>query len=244
MSTCITYNIWCLFSYLRFYSQDDNNVIPSDSDNLKEIESQISNSSVGSKDSLKSDTNLVKKPCIIRRTTSLYTGVKRIKSNKKTWQAINRRSLKNHNNTIENNLKTPVAGSKNVIKSFLKTSRNRLKNSRPGSVKNSSELQCANKRLTTASNKFCKTALSSEETAIVKHGAKRLKILSMNMHKGQPEIGESSKQVPEGAKLSSKVMLKKQNVRGASKAITKHCHKMEQNKSKSSKSKKSVEVEQ
>lgn len=221
-----------LFSYLRFYSQDDNNIIPSDSYNLKDIESQISNSSVGLKNSMKSETSFVKKPCIIRRTTSLYTAVKRIKNNKKVRQTVTRRPLKNQCvNDIESSSKIPVIGPKSIVKSFLKTSENRLKSSCFGCINDSSEIrdiQYANKKLI-ATNKFSKMAFSSEETAIVKHGAKRLKIVSMKVNKGKSEVGESSNNVPETIKSPSKTLFlsNKQNVRGTTKAMKKCCHKME-----------------
>ncbi|XP_033200464.1 cytosolic carboxypeptidase-like protein 5 isoform X1 [Bombus vancouverensis nearcticus] len=212
--------------------KDDNNIIPSDSYNLKDIESQISNSSVGLKNSMKSETSFVKKPCIIRRTTSLYTAVKRIKNNKKVRQTVTRRPLKNQCvNDIESSSKIPVIGPKSIVKSFLKTSENRLKSSCFGCINDSSEIrdiQYANKKLI-ATNKFSKMALSSEETAIVKHGAKRLKIVSMKVNKGKSEVGESSNNVPETIKSPSKTLFlsNKQNVRGTTKAMKKYCHKME-----------------
>lgn len=217
---------------MRFYSQDDNNtLIPSDSYNLKELESQINNSPVALKNPMKSETNFVKKPCIIRRTTSLYTAVKRIKNNKKARQSVTRRPLKNQcGNNIESSPKIPVIGSKNIVKSFLKTSENSLKNTCFGCINDSSEMrdiQYANKKLTT--NKFSKLTLSSEETAIVKHGAKRLKIISLKINKGRPEIGESSNNVPEATKSSAKALLlsNKQSIKGKSKTMRKYCHKIE-----------------
>ncbi|CAL7934428.1 unnamed protein product [Xylocopa violacea] len=222
----------------------DNSIIPVDANNLNEIESQISNSSVGLKNPMKSETNLVRKPCIIRRTTSLYTAVKRIKNNKKTRQSMIRRPLKNqYVNNIENSTKIPVIGPKSVVKTFLRTSENQLKAPCFGCINDSSELQLrdvqfANKKLT-AANKLAKMALSPEETAIVKHGAKRLKILSTRVTKGRPEVGESSNNASEVIKSPSKAMLffNKQNARGTSSVVKKHCHKVEQNKPKSSKMK-------
>ncbi|XP_076766180.1 cytosolic carboxypeptidase-like protein 5 isoform X2 [Xylocopa sonorina] len=222
----------------------DNSIIPVDANNLNEIESQISNSSIGLKNPMKSETNLVRKPCIVRRTTSLYTAVKRIKNNKKTRQSMIRRPLKNqYVNNIENNTKIPAIGPKSVVKTFLKTSGNQLKAPCFGCINDSSELQLrdiqfANKKLT-ATNKLGKMALSPEETAIVKHGAKRLKILSTRVIKGRPEVGESSNNAPEVIKSPSNAMLffNKQNARGTSSVVKKHCHKVEQNKPKSSKMK-------
>lgn len=228
----------------RFYPQDDNDIISQDSCNLKGNESQISDSSTGSKNSVKSETNLVKKSCIIRRTTSLYTAVKRIKNNKKSRQTITRRPLKNqcvHN--VENNSKLPAMGSKDV-KSLLKTTDNLIKSPCFGGIHDATELQIkdfqySNKKLTTT-NKLSKMTLSSEETAIVKHGAKRLKIISTRVNKRRPEVGESSNNVPENTKPSTKTFLapNKQNTRTASKVIKKRGHNVEQNRSKSSKSKK------
>lgn len=206
----------------RFYSQDDNTIINQDSYDLKGIESRISESSLGVKSSMKSETNLVKKPCIVRRTTSLYTGVKRIRCNKKPRQTITRRPLKNQCvNNIENNTKIPAIKSNGVVK-FLKTSENRLKNSNAGCVNDSSASQtrdsrCQIKKL--PANKSSKMALSSEETAIVKHGAKRLKIVSTKIDKGRPEIGESSNNVPENTKS---FLCNKQNTKGTSKTIKKN----------------------
>ncbi|XP_026296190.1 cytosolic carboxypeptidase-like protein 5 [Apis mellifera] len=226
--------------------KDDNNVMPSDSYNLKEIESQIINSSIGLKNSMKSETNFIKKSCIIRRTTSLYTAVKKIKNNRKTRQTVTRTPLKNQcvNNINESTSKISVIGSKNIMKSFLKNSENRLKTSCFGCINDSSEIrdiQHENKKLITI-NKYSKMALSSEETTIVKHGAKRLKIVSIKINKGKPEIGEPSNIVSETTKSPSLLLSNKQNIRKTSKTTKKYCSKMEQNKLKSSKAKKSVEI--
>ncbi|XP_034174138.2 cytosolic carboxypeptidase-like protein 5 isoform X1 [Osmia lignaria lignaria] len=216
-------------------NKDDNDIISQDSCNLKGNESQISDSSTGSKNSVKSETNLVKKSCIIRRTTSLYTAVKRIKNNKKSRQTITRRPLKNqcvHNSEV--NSKLPAMGSKdNLIKSPCFSG---LHDASELQIK---DFQYSNKKLTTT-NRLSKIALSSEETAIVKHGAKRLKIISTRVNKRRPEVGESSNNVPENTKPSTKTFLtpNKQNTRTASKVIKKRGHNVEQNKSKSSKSKK------
>lgn len=219
--------------------------MPSDSYNLKEIESQIINSSIGLKNSMKSETNFIKKSCIIRRTTSLYTAVKKIKNNRKTRQTVTRTPLKNQCvNNIESTSKISVIGPKNVMKSFLKNSENRLKTSCFGCINDSSEIrdiQHENKKLITI-NKYSKMTLSSEETTIVKHGAKRLKIVSIKVNKGKPEIGEPSNIISETTKSSSLLLSNKQNIKKTSKTTKKYCSKMEQNKLKSSKVKKSVEI--
>ncbi|XP_017877707.1 cytosolic carboxypeptidase-like protein 5 isoform X2 [Ceratina calcarata] len=212
--------------------KDDNGAAFPDACNLKDIESQISDSSVGSKNSLRSETNLVKKPCIVRRTTSLYTAVKRIRSSKKSKQTITRRPLRNQCvNNIENAAKVSVLGTKNIAKSYLKASEN----------------QCATRKATVKASKTQKAQamLSSEETAIVKHGAKRLKIVSTRMNK-RLEVGECSHNASEGAKSSSKALFlsSKQNARGGiPKSSKRLCHKMDQNKTKSSKPAKKISVE-
>ncbi|XP_012142066.1 cytosolic carboxypeptidase-like protein 5 isoform X2 [Megachile rotundata] len=223
-------------------NKDDSDIVAQDPSNLKGNESQISDSSVGSKSSVKSDTNLVKKSCIIRRTSSLYTAVKRIKNNKKSRQTITRRPFKTQCvNNVESNSKLPVMGSKDM-KSLLKTTDN-LKSPCFGCINDAPEsqindFQYTNKKLT--ANKLSKMPLSSEETAIVKHGAKRLKIISTRVNKKRSEVGEPSNNVPEITKPSAKTFLavNKQSARTASKVIKKRYHNVEQNKSKSSKSKK------
>ncbi|XP_076673004.1 cytosolic carboxypeptidase-like protein 5 isoform X2 [Andrena cerasifolii] len=222
--------------------KDDNGIVYQDSYNLKEIESRVSVPSVQAKTSMKSDTNLVKKPCIIRRTTSLYTAVKRIRSNKKPRQ-ISRRPLKNQCvNNIQNNVKVPALRSESVVKPLLKTAESRLRNSNFGCINDplgpeARDCQYANEKL--AKNKSPKIALSSEETAMVKHGAKRLKIISVKVNKARPEVGESSSIAQETPKFPPKPLFlcSKQNAKGTSKAIKNHCQSVERNKSKSSKSK-------
>ncbi|XP_054003401.1 cytosolic carboxypeptidase-like protein 5 isoform X1 [Hylaeus anthracinus] len=223
--------------------KDANDIVSQDLYKLKGIRPQISDSSIGPKKSMKSETNLVKKSSMIRRSTSLYTAVKRIKSNKKPRQTITRRPLKNQCvNNIENNSKIPAIRSEGVVKAFLKTTENRLKTSSFGCIndpvgsqmRESREYQ-AKKPMTT--NKISKVALSYEETAIVKQGAKRLKIVSTRVNKARPEVGESSN-VQETSKLPTKLFLcNKQTAKGTSRTIKKQCRNLEQTKAKSSISK-------
>ncbi|XP_076629741.1 cytosolic carboxypeptidase-like protein 5 isoform X2 [Colletes latitarsis] len=225
--------------------KDGSNIISQDLYNLKGIKPQISDSSVGPKNSMKSETNIVKKTCIIRRSTSLYTAVKRIKSNKKPRQPINRRPLKNQCvNNIGNNSKIPSIRSEAVVKAFLKSTENRLKTSGFGCIDDSLGSQMRETReypgkKLAITNKLSKMALSFEETAIVKQGAKRLKIVSTSINKGRPEVGESSNNISETAKLPPKSLFlcTKQSVKGTSKTIKKHCRNVEQTKTKSSRSK-------
>ncbi|XP_076174734.1 cytosolic carboxypeptidase-like protein 5 isoform X3 [Ptiloglossa arizonensis] len=225
--------------------KDGNDIISQDFYNLKGIKSQISDSSVGPKNSMKSETSLIKKSCIIRRSTSLYTAVKRIKSNKKPRPSITRKPLKNQCvNNIENNSKIPAIRSEGVVKAFLKTTENRLKKSNLRSINDplSSQMkesrEYPSKKLA-PSNKLSKMTMSVEETAIVKHGPKRLKIVSTKVIKVRPEIGESSNNALETIKSPSKQLFlrNKQNAKGTSKAIKNHCRNIEQTKTKSSRSK-------
>ncbi|XP_033336783.1 cytosolic carboxypeptidase-like protein 5 isoform X2 [Megalopta genalis] len=218
--------------------KDDNGIISQDSYNLKGIECQANDSSVGTKSSMKSEPNLAKKPCIIRRTTSFYSAVKRIKSNKKCRQTVTRRPLKNQCvNNVENNSKIPTIRSEGMIKPFLKSAEGRLKNSNFGSVNDSLGRECSSKKHT-ATNKLSKMALSSEETAMIKHGAKRLKVVSARMCKARPEVGESSSNAPDATKPPSKsfCLRDKQNAKETSKPIKKYCRSVEQKKLRSSKS--------
>ncbi|XP_078036951.1 cytosolic carboxypeptidase-like protein 5 isoform X2 [Augochlora pura] len=218
--------------------KDDNGIIPQDSYNLKGIECQANDSSVGTKSSMKSEPNLAKKSCIIRRTTSFYSAVKRIKSNKKCRQTVARRPLKNQCvNNVENNSKIPAIRSESLMKPFLKSAEGRLKNSNFGSVNDSLGRECSSKKHT-MTNKLTKMALSSEETAMIKNGAKRLKVVSARMCKARPEVGESSNNVSDATKPPSKsfCLRDKQNGKDTSKPIKKYCRSVEQKKLRSSKS--------
>ncbi|XP_076655541.1 cytosolic carboxypeptidase-like protein 5 isoform X1 [Halictus rubicundus] len=218
--------------------KDDNGIISQDSCNLKGIECQANDSSIGTKSSMKSEPNLAKKPCIIRRTTSFYSAVKRIKSGKKCRQTVARRPLKNQCvNSVENNSKIPAIRSESVIKPFLKSPESRLKNSNFGSLNDNLGRVCSGKKLT-GTNKLSKMTLSSEETAMIKHGAKRLKVVSTRMCKARPEVGESSSNAPEAVKQSSRsfCLREKLGAKETSKPTKKYCRIAEQKKLKSSKS--------
>lgn len=191
---------------------------------------------------MKSETNLIKKSNVIRRTASFYTAPKRIKSNKKPRQAISRKPLKNQCvNNVENNSKTSVK-SESGLKLFPKSGASHGKTSSLEYANNSigssvRDYKYLNKKQL-AINKFNKSTLHSEEIAIVKHGAKRLKIMSTKSSKLRAEIGEPSNTTAcEVTKPSTKSLFLCNNssIRGTFSKHKKHNNMLEQEKSKSSK---------
>ncbi|KMQ91458.1 cytosolic carboxypeptidase-like protein 5 protein [Lasius niger] len=203
----------------RSMRKDNEGVIAQDTCILKELETKLSDAVTGAKNAIKNESNLVKK-CILRRGASLYAAVKRIKSNKKPRQTHARRALKNHcSNNVENNAIICAVKSEVEAKTFLKTiDHYRSSKSNIGSVigDNLEPRLSTSKRLT---NNSTRMHVSSEETAAVRHGAKRLKIISSTRTlKALPEIRESSGVVEEtGAKMSLKITraYEKQNPKGA-----------------------------
>lgn len=181
---------------------------------LKELETKLSDVVTGTKNAIKNESNLVKK-CILRRSASLYAAVKRIKSSKKPRQTLARRALKNHcSNNAENSAIICAVKSKVEAKTFLKTIDRYRSGKSNGSVigDNLEPRLSTNKKLT---NNLAR--MSSEETAAVKHGAKRLKIVSSTKtFKGLPEIRESGVVGEAGAKVSLKLTraYQKQNAKG------------------------------
>ncbi|XP_012062500.1 PREDICTED: cytosolic carboxypeptidase-like protein 5 [Atta cephalotes] len=162
---------------------------------LKELETRLNDAMTGAKNAIRSEGNLVKK-CILRRGSSFYTAVKRIKSSKKPRQTFTRRALKNHcANNVENNAIICAIKSEVEAKPFLKAI-DRFRSSKsniPSTIKDTLEprLNSANKKLTT--NSSAKMRVLSEETAVVRQGAKRLKVISSTRtSKLLPKIGESS----------------------------------------------------
>ncbi|XP_050447124.1 cytosolic carboxypeptidase-like protein 5 isoform X1 [Cataglyphis hispanica] len=184
---------------------------------LKELETKLSDAVTGAKNAIKSENNLVKK-CILRRSASLYAAVKRIKSNKKPRQTLARRALKNHcYNNVENSAIICAVKSKVERKTFLKTIDHYPSNkSNVGSVigDNLESRLSTSKRLT---NNSVRMHISSEKTAAVKHGAKRLKIISSTKtFKALPEIRDSNVMGETDAKVSLKITrtYEKQNAKG------------------------------
>jgi len=200
-----------------FELQDDKGTGMQSTYILKEIETKLSDAMTGARNVLKTEGNLMRKS-ILRRGASLYTAVKRIKGNKKSRPTLARR--KNHcvNSNAENSAIICAIRSEVERKSFLNTIDHYRSNKSNGSVINEHEPRLnthtyANKKLTDNSTKM---HVSSEETAMVKHGAKRLKIIS-RISKALPEIGESSCNIEEtGTKVSLKMSCAcdKQSVKG------------------------------
>lgn len=193
------------------YLQDNETVVAQDTCILKELETKLNDAVTGAKNAIKNESNLVKK-CIIRRGASLYAAVKRIKNNKKPRQTLARRALKTHcSNNVENSAIICAVKSEVKAKSFLKTI-DRYRSGKSSVMGDTLEPQL-NKRLTNNSAR-----MSSEETAAIRHGAKRLKIISSTRTlKALPEIRESSSVVHEtSAKMSSKMTraYEKQNPKG------------------------------
>ncbi|XP_067208882.1 cytosolic carboxypeptidase-like protein 5 isoform X1 [Linepithema humile] len=197
--------------------KDDEGTIAQNTCILKEIETKLSDAVTGARNALKTEGNLMRK-CILRRGASLYTAVKRIKGNKKPRPTLARR--KNHCVNAENSAIICAIRSEVEEKSFLNTIEHYgLNKSNVGSVVNDTleprlnTHTCASKKLADSS---AKTHVSSEETAVVKQGAKRLKIIS-RISKALPEIGESSCNMEEtGAKVSLRTSraYDKQSVKG------------------------------
>lgn len=178
------------------------------------METKLSDAVTGAKNAIKSENNLVKK-CILRRSASLYAAVKRIKSNKKPRQTLARRALKNH---CSNNVENSAIKSKVEAKTFLKTIdhyRSNKSNVESMIGDNLEPRLSTSKRLT---NNSMRMHTSSEKIAAVRHGAKRLKIVSSTKtFKVLPEIRESNVTGETDAKVSLKITrtYEKQNAKGA-----------------------------
>lgn len=223
-----------------FHLQDNQDTGAKDICILKELETKLTDSVMGAKNVIKSENNLVKK-CILRRGTTFYTAVKRIKGNKKPRQAFTHRSVKTQcsNDTDNSTIFCTSVRSEIAMKPFLRTSQQSK-----ACVTDILEscLNTHNVRTTKklkAPNNFTKTNLSSEETTIVRYGAKRLKIVSTRASKALPEIGESScgisveqTNTKAPTKISSKVQVcDKKSATGMRSRDKKHCVVLEQIKS-------------
>lgn len=200
--------------------QDNESDVARNSGILKELETRLNDAMTGAKNAIKSEGNLVKK-CILRRGASFYTAVKRIKSGKKPRQMLARRALKNHcANNVENSAIICAIKSEAKAKPFLKAidrCRSGKYNVGPA-IGDTHEPRLSASRKLTAANSSAKTRVSSEETAAVRHGAKRLKIISsIRTSKPPPEVGESSCAAETGTKVSPKIprTYDKQSVKGA-----------------------------
>ncbi|XP_011690005.1 PREDICTED: LOW QUALITY PROTEIN: cytosolic carboxypeptidase-like protein 5 [Wasmannia auropunctata] len=200
--------------------KDNEDTVARSSGILKELETRLNDAVTGARNAIRSEGSLVKK-CILRRGASFYTAVKRIKNSKKPRQTLTRRALKNHcANNVENSAIICAIKSETEAKPFLKAiDRYRSSRSNAGSATVSDTLE---PRLSASNNKkstATKTRVPSEETAAVRQGAKRLKVISFTRtFKPLPEVGESSGAAGEtGAKVSPKVTRTcgKQSVKGA-----------------------------
>lgn len=206
---------------MSFHLQDNEGGIARNSGILKELETRLNDAMTGARNAIRSD--LVKK-CILRRGSSFYTAVKRIKSNKKPRQTFTRRALKNHcANNVENSAIICAIKSEVEVKPFLKVI-DRFRSSKSNVASTISDtleprLNSANKKLT-KTNSSAKIRVSSEETAVVRQGAKRLKVISSTKtSKLLPEVGEPSCAAEEvSVKGSPKIPHtcdKRQSIKGA-----------------------------
>lgn len=189
---------------------------------------------IGAKNVIKSESNLVKKS-LFRRGAALYTAMKRMKGGKKPRQISTRRTLNKQcaNDEKNNAIICTISSEGGANKPFLKTiDRYRPNKSNIGYDRvveppclNAYAYVNNNKKLT-ATNNLTKTNTSGEETAVVRHGAKRMKIVSANASKALLDVGESSCTVDKtNAKMSSRIphACNKQNIKGTCNRARKYC---------------------
>ncbi|XP_015116442.1 cytosolic carboxypeptidase-like protein 5 isoform X2 [Diachasma alloeum] len=166
---------------LKPLSSHDNIGPLKDSPCLDDLVSTMNSPSNDPNTSQKSDPTCTSKSRIVRRTASLYTAVKRIKSGKRSSRQLstNRKSLKNHQR---------LSNSENgQMVSKIRSSRRSMKGLKPVLHK-------------IVGKKGCQVV---EQTGIVKQGTKRLKIIQ-RVIKTRPEIGESSKSSTDEGKRKPK----------------------------------------
>ncbi|KAK0164758.1 hypothetical protein PV328_003338 [Microctonus aethiopoides] len=140
--------------------------------------------------SQRSDGNIPSKSLIVRRTSSLYNAVKRIKSGKRSSRQlpINRKSLKNQRrmNNVENG----------TIVSKIRSSRLGVKTTmlKPIGQHLTADKNLCNIIVGKHHGKKTNVEVITEHTSIIKKGTKRFKLVSQQRPlKTRPEIGESSK---------------------------------------------------
>lgn len=228
-----------------FRLQDNDDAAAQNTCILKELETKLNDAVMGATNAIKSESNLVKK-CLLRRGAALYTAMKRIRGNKKPRQQIPARqtSKKQCANDVENEAMTCAINSEEGTKPFSKTiDCHRPSRSNAGYVGHALEsprglTACTHtSKKSTAMNNSAKIHTSCEETAVVRHGAKRMKIVPSDLSKAFPEIGESSCAVEKASgKVSSRIPhpCNKRNIKGTTcNRIRKHCrlHLTEQTKS-------------
>ncbi|XP_051161461.1 cytosolic carboxypeptidase-like protein 5 isoform X2 [Leptopilina boulardi] len=178
----------------------------------EKIEMTVVKNSTSIENSTKIEINLIKKPCIVRRTTSLYTAIKKIKTNKKPRQIINRKLVKpqnssNQKSSIQNTSLITKIQTKNQLrikKKFQKIPDYRQTTIESTTAQNSFDDKCTlivqtKKRRSIIKNHNNKIInnqkqnnMNMEITTIVKQGSKRLKVIGgQKIIKTRPEIGES-----------------------------------------------------
>ena len=185
----------------RFIPQDNSGTIAKEPPRLEDIMSSMNCvPSIIEENSSKSETNVVLKPRITRRTTSLYTSVKRMKSTKKSRQAVNRKCLKNQRNSnVENGpmISTIRSCHHGVKGTLLKPIGYQL--SVDSHIQNTATaivptlLRAKRPGKKTTIKLPIEQNVGNEQTTAIKQGPKRLKIVSPKIIKTKPEIGESSK---------------------------------------------------
>lgn len=206
-----------------FHLQDSEGTAAQNTCILKELETKVNDAMT--KNVVKSESNLIKR-CLLRRGAALYTAMKRIKASKKPRQIPARRTLKKQRaNDVENDAITRAISSEGGTKPFLKAiDRHRPNRANTGYVGHTLEpsrlstCTYASKK-STASNNSVKINTFSEETAVVRHGAKRMKIVSANAESGGP-----SRTVEKiNLKVSSRISrANKQSVEGTCNRAKKH----------------------
>lgn len=162
----------------------------------------------GTRNVIKNENKLMRKS-ILRRGASLYSAMKRIKSSKKPRQT--RQALRSHSaNNVEDN--TVICTIKSEVKPFLKTIHYcRSTRSNIESVICSDILEprlniCTNKKLTATNSSLKAYNIPIEETTAVRHGSKRLKMISSTtMAKTTLSEIEESFCSKTSAKVSSKM---------------------------------------
>ncbi|XP_011146062.1 cytosolic carboxypeptidase-like protein 5 isoform X2 [Harpegnathos saltator] len=198
---------------------------------LKELETKLNDAVMGTKNVIKSESNLVKK-CLFRRGAALYTAMKRIKASKKPRQTSTRRTFKKQcSNDVENDTIICAISSEGGAKPFQKTidrHRPNRSNNTVGYVDLTLEpprFDTYTSKKLTPTNNSAKTNTTCEETAIVRHGAKRMKIVSINASKALPETGESSCTIEKvNAKVSSRIPHAcKRNIERTCNRVGKYC---------------------
>lgn len=195
-----------------FHLQDNDSITTPNTCFLKELETKLNDAMTGVKNVIKNEGNMVKN-CIERHGVSFYTVVKRVKSNKMSRQTSSAyRVLKNHCTSAEicttksdmrvkSSLKRidPYQMIKSNIKSISNDTREQHLNSQ----------MCTNKKVTMKNNLIKRCNISSDATAGIRSGAKRLKTVSLLKTSKMSfcDIGESSCAIVDGinGKMSSTI---------------------------------------